>query len=68
MSQQPRYDLEIYRQFIRDAAPYVSIVLGRRIQPSEANTLTDDEMVKIALLIDSRVKDLSAGKRTPSDD
>jgi len=62
MSQQPRYDLETYRQFIRDAAPYVSIVLGRRIQPSEANTLTDEEMVKIALLIDSRVKDLKPQK------
>lgn len=58
MSQQPRYELEVYRQFIRDAAPYVSIVVGRRIQASEANLMTDEELTKIALLIDSRVKEL----------
>lgn len=54
----PKFDLEVYRQFIREAAPYVSVVIGRRIQAAEANLLTDDQLVKIALIIDDRVKDL----------
>ncbi len=69
MSQRPRYDLEIYRQFIRDAAPYVSVVIGRRIKAGEANLMTDDELVKIALIIDSRVKELKpppGGGRDPN--
>ncbi|MES2965039.1 MAG: hypothetical protein V4760_14230 [Bdellovibrionota bacterium] len=58
MSQSPRYELEIYRQFIREAAPYVSVIIGRRIQVSEASLMTDDEIAKIALIIDERVKEL----------
>jgi hypothetical protein len=55
----PRYSLEKYRQFIRDAAPYVSIVAGRKIRAAEADTITDEELTLLALLIDSRVSDLS---------
>lgn len=58
MDQKPRYELEVYRQFIRDAAPYVSVVIGRRLQAADGNLLTDDEISKIAVIIDERVKDL----------
>ena len=58
----PRYDLEIYRKFIREAAPYVSIIIGRKLQPEEADTLSEDELVDLAVRIDSRVDDLK-GRR-----
>lgn len=58
MGQKPRFELEVYRQFIRDAAPYVSVVLGRRLSAADGNLLTDAEIAKIAVLIDERVKDL----------
>ena len=54
----PKYELERYRQFIRDAAPYVSILLGQRIQPTDADKLTDEQITAIGLLIDDRADDL----------
>jgi len=59
----PRYSLEEYRKFIREAAPYMSLIAGRRIRPSEAETMTDEEVEKLALIVDSRVDDLN--KRQP---
>ena len=58
MEQKPRYEIETYRQFIRDAEAYVSLIIGRRVKASEANLLTDDEIAKIALQIDARVSTL----------
>ena len=54
----PKFELSHYRQFIRDAAPYVSLIAGRRVSVVEADSLTDDQIKDIAHLIDSRVKDL----------
>jgi hypothetical protein len=55
----PRYELSVYRKFIRDAAPYVSLIAGRRIRASEAETLSDAELRELALAIDARVDDLN---------
>ena len=44
-------------------------MIGRRIKAGEANLMTDDELVKIALIIDSRVKELKpppGGGRDPN--
>lgn len=54
----PRYHLDVYRKFMRDAAPYVSLIAGRKIKPSESETWSDDEVRRLALLIDSRVAEL----------
>ena len=54
----PRYELSQYRQFIRDAAPFVSLIAGRRISKAEAELLTDEQMTALALMIDKRVDDL----------
>lgn len=54
----PVYELSHYRQFVRDAASYVSLIAGRRISSVEADTMTDEQVKDLALLIDSRVKDL----------
>lgn len=54
----PRYEIARYREFIRDAAPYVSLIVGRRIAAVEADLLTDDQIREIAVKIDSRVKDM----------
>ena len=58
----PKFELSHYRQFIRDAAPYVSLIAGRRVSAVEADTLTDEQIKDIAHLIDSRVQDLKPGK------
>lgn len=60
----PRYELNVYRQFIKEASPYVSLVVGRRIQPADADLMTDEQVTQLALLIDERVKDLN---KTPMD-
>lgn len=57
---EPRYELSKYRDFIRDAAPYVSLIVGRRIAKTEADLLTDEQIRAIALKIDERVKDLKS--------
>lgn len=54
----PRYALAEYRKFIREAAPYVSIVAGRKIKPSDAETISEKDLIELALRIDSRVDDL----------
>jgi hypothetical protein len=61
-STQPRYALDEYRRFIREASPYVSLIAGRRIRPNEAEQMSDEDLVKLALLIDSRVSDLNKQK------
>jgi hypothetical protein len=58
-SKKPRYELAQYRQFIRDAAPYVSLVVGRKIRALDADKLKVQELTEIALLIDERVQDLN---------
>ena len=58
----PRYELSSYRQFIRDAAPYVSIVAGRRIRPTDAETIPESELLVLAKLIDARAEDLKKSK------
>ena len=63
MIKKPKYDLETYRQFIRDAAPYVSIVAGRKIEPFDATKMSDAQITQLALLIDSRVSDLKPPKK-----
>lgn len=60
MAYEPKYDLATYRRFVRDAAPFVSLVLGRKIAAAEADLLSDTEMLSIAEKIDVRVKDLNA--------
>jgi hypothetical protein len=60
MAYEPKFELAEYRKFIRDAAPFVSLVLGRKIKPAEADLLSDTEMLVIAEKIDLRVKDLNA--------
>jgi hypothetical protein len=54
----PKYTLEEYRKFIREAAPYISLVAGRKIKPAEAESMSDDELTKLALIIDERVSAL----------
>jgi len=56
----PKYDLEVYRQFIRDASPYVSVILGRKLKAQDADTLNNEELSEIAMKIDNRVDDLKA--------
>lgn len=60
---QPQYELSQYRQFIRDAAPFVSLIAGRRISAVEADLLSDDQIRTLALQIDQRVKDLKANMK-----
>jgi hypothetical protein len=55
---QPRFELEAYRKFIRDASPYISVIAGRRVKPTEAETMTNAQVTELALILDSRVKDL----------
>lgn len=62
----PRYSLDEYRKFIREASPYISLIAGRRIRPSEADTMTDEALEKLALMIDARVDDLK--KNSPFSD
>lgn len=54
----PKYSLDEYRKFIREAAPYISLIAGRRIRPTEADTMTDEEITRLALQIDERVDNL----------
>ena len=56
---QPKYPLDVYRAFIRDAAPYVSLVAGRRISAAEADVLSEQELKRLAVIIDERVDDLN---------
>lgn len=55
---EPKYELSRYRQFIREAAPYVSLIVGRRLSAVEADLLSDEQIRQIAIKIDERVKDL----------
>lgn len=59
MSYKPNYEIAEYRKFIRDAAPFVSLVIGRKLKPAEADLLSDEEMLRIAEKIDERVRDLN---------
>lgn len=59
-AQNPKFPLEKYRQFIREAAPYVSIVIGRVIRGHEADTLSDEEIRHIAILVDQKVPKMEA--------
>jgi hypothetical protein len=59
MSYQPKFEIEAYRKFVRDAAPFVSLVLGRKIHASEGDLLSDEAMLEIAEKIDERVKDIN---------
>jgi hypothetical protein len=61
-AEKPKYELQKYRDFIREAGPYVSLIIGRRLKAADAALLTDAEIAKIALLIDSRVGDLNKSK------
>ena len=54
----PRYHLDEYRKFIREAAPYVSIIAGRRIRATEADQISDEDLIRLALLIDERADSL----------
>lgn len=60
----PKYELSEYRQFIRDAAPFISLIAGRRINKAEADLMTDEQLEELALKIDERVEDLN--KRGPA--
>lgn len=63
---EPKFELDEYRKFIREAWPYVSIVAQRKIRAEDADRLTDDEIREIALLIDERAEELK--KRSFSHD
>ena len=67
MAYKPNFDLSAYRQFIREAAPFVSLVIGRKVKAAEADLLSDEAMLEVAEKVDSRVKDLNvqieAGKK-----
>ncbi len=54
----PKFELAEYRQFIRDAWSYVSIVAGRKLRAEDADRLSDEEIREIALLIDERAEEL----------
>lgn len=58
MAYEPKYDLPTYRKFIHDAAPFVSLVIGRKIHANESNLLSDEALLAIAEKIDLRVKDI----------
>ena len=60
MAYEPKFELAAYRKFVREAASFVSIIIGRKINASEGDLLSDDEMVKIAEKIDVRVQDLNS--------
>ena len=55
MDRKPRFELDIYRQFIREASSYVSLIAGRRIKPAEADLMSDNDLTELALKIDERV-------------
>jgi hypothetical protein len=55
----PKYELKVYRDFIREAAAYVTLVTGRKLTATDADKLSDTEISKIALLIDERVTDMN---------
>ncbi|HVK60934.1 MAG TPA: hypothetical protein VM432_05260 [Bdellovibrionales bacterium] len=55
----PKFELKVYRDFIREAAPYVSLILGQKVKADDADKLSDAELSKIALKIDERVTDLN---------
>ena len=59
MTYKPNYDLSAYRKFIREAAPFVSLVIGRKIKPAEGDLLSDAALLEIAQKIDERAKDLN---------
>lgn len=59
----PKFELEVYRQFIRDAAAFVSLVAGRRIHTADAELMTNEQMIQIALLIDERVESLEKDRQ-----
>ena len=59
MTYRPNFDLSAYRKFIREAAPFVSLVIGRKVKAAEADVLSDEALVEIAEKIDARVKDLN---------
>lgn len=63
LAPEPKQPLEEYRRFIREAAPYVSVVIGRRILPEEADKIGEEELVKIALLIDARAEAVQKANR-----
>jgi hypothetical protein len=54
----PKYTLEEYRKFIREAAPYISLIAGRKIKAAEADSMNDEELTRLALVIDERVAGL----------
>ena len=60
----PKYTLDEYRKFIREAAPYVSIVAGRKLGPEDADRMSDEELTKLALALDQRAEELK--KNDPS--
>jgi hypothetical protein len=64
MAYEPKYDLPTYRKFIRDAAPFVSLVIGRKIHANESDLLSDEALLAIAEKIDVRVKDINASIAT----
>ncbi len=59
---EPKFPLDVYRAFIRDAAAYVSLVVGRKISAAEADVMSEEELKRIAVIIDSRVDDLTKAK------
>jgi hypothetical protein len=59
-----KFELEVYRQFIRDAAPFVSLVAGRKIRAEDAEKFTDEEMSILALRIDERAAALNKNIRS----
>lgn len=58
----PKYDLAVYRDFVREAAPYVSLITGKKILPSDADLMSEKSLIELALIIDSRVGDLNKSK------
>lgn len=58
----PKHALDEYRKFIREAAPYVSVVMGRRIEALDADRFSDDEIETIAIVIDGRAEALKKEK------
>ena len=59
-AKKPKYALETYRRFIREATSYVSLIVGRKMQASEADTIEEIELFALALQIDARVDDIKA--------
>ncbi len=56
----PKFELKVYRDFIREAAPYVSLIVGKRLTAADADKISDADLSQLALKIDERVTDLKA--------